>query len=754
MRVLGYSFTLALCFIALTAAGQQGEYLAPMGVNPILNEQNPDAHNKTLVSRFYYLHDTISLPFWDDFSADRTQHHTARRGDADVTGLYAHTITIGGLPAPPGSEFSEDTTFRTVYNDQNDLTDITDIPLTSSTIAFHDYTTYPPVVDTMVVWPAYNISDSSWTTGNDDTTFISADFSQDSDSIFIVAADTNTVKYNSARTLRACWTDDDVWVNGTWPIDPYTIGVATFEGLDKDGYPYDWSGPTTYGAADFLTSAPIDLNYTVGDSIYLSFWYQGQGLGNKPEDTDSLSLEFYSPQDSLWHNIWSVEGQSDSTFNEVEIPITNPIYLQTGFRFRFRNYATLSGNMDHWHLDYVYLDRGRRVNAYYEQDAAFYKPLTTILDTTGYSSVPYEHYVASPGSFLSKVIGVDYVNRSSSTRSYNKNDVKLWQDGISYAQTIGGSVKNFATNTSRRMYHQVSDQGIALSGPVPDNTCRSFDFKFSMFELGGASNDKAPVNDTLYFTQELCNYYAYDDGSPEAGYGVNGLGGQAAQEFEFEQDDTLKAVNIHFTPAVDNTSDAGFFLMVWSSLSPENILYQSPLLVFPEYYYGRNLFVSYPLDTELPVTAGETYYIGWKQADNRYLNVGFDKNTDPGSVVWFNATGVWSQSAFTGSLMIRPVFGWIEDLPTSIDEQEDPITSSTTYKLYPNPANNVIYLEADFYNNQQAVIYDVSGRVVTSQSLLGRATFHTSSLQNGMYIMVVTDQEGKSVASEKFLIQR
>ena len=91
------------------------------------------------------------------------------------------------------------------------------------------------------------------------------------------------------------WQDQKVYVNNTFCINPITIGVATFDGLDEFGNPYNNSFSNAQGGCDTLTSQPINLytkplggNYGLSDSIVLSFYYQKKGLGDAPEITDSL----------------------------------------------------------------------------------------------------------------------------------------------------------------------------------------------------------------------------------------------------------------------------------------------------------------------------------------------------------------------------------------------------------------------------------------------------------------------------------
>ena len=74
-------------------------------------------------------------------------------------------------------------------------------------------------------------------------------------------------------------------------IDPPSVGVATFDGIDASGIPYL---PTpTDGGVDSLVSQYIDLTQvptSLRNSVYLSFFYQYKGLGEAPEHEDQDSL--------------------------------------------------------------------------------------------------------------------------------------------------------------------------------------------------------------------------------------------------------------------------------------------------------------------------------------------------------------------------------------------------------------------------------------------------------------------------------
>ena len=66
------------------------------------------------------------------------------------------------------------------------------------------------------------------------------------------------------------WQGESVFVNRKYGVNPITIGVATFDGLDKFGRAYDMTLTGTDSEhADTLTSHKIDLSNS--DTVYLMF---------------------------------------------------------------------------------------------------------------------------------------------------------------------------------------------------------------------------------------------------------------------------------------------------------------------------------------------------------------------------------------------------------------------------------------------------------------------------------------------------
>ena len=82
--------------------------------------------------------------------------------------------------------------------------------------------------------------------------------------------------------------ESSVFINRTYPINPPTIGVATFDGLNEDGLAYVINMANPQGDADTLLSQEIDLSAV--NTAYFMFYFQPQGLGDNPQVEDSFDV--------------------------------------------------------------------------------------------------------------------------------------------------------------------------------------------------------------------------------------------------------------------------------------------------------------------------------------------------------------------------------------------------------------------------------------------------------------------------------
>ena len=139
--------------------------------------------------------------------------------------------------------------------------------------------------------------------------------------------DSATQFFANINDQNAYWLDNYAYHNYRFAKNPWTLGVVTFDGLDENGYPYNF-GSSSVGLADVLHSKPIDMSaVSNANEVYFSFLYQTEGLGDIPEETDSLVLEFYAPTVNQWFRAWSTTGAPVEDFKKVHIRIQDAKYL-------------------------------------------------------------------------------------------------------------------------------------------------------------------------------------------------------------------------------------------------------------------------------------------------------------------------------------------------------------------------------------------------------------------------------------------
>jgi hypothetical protein len=184
-------------------------------------------------------------------------------------------------------------------------------------------------------------------------------------------------------------------------------------------------------------------------------------------------------------------------------------------------------------------------------------------------------------------------------------------------------------------------------------------FYISHYLREGVSGDPYPQNDTISFTQTFDNYYAYDDGTPENGYGITSTTPhiKIACRFVLNAPDTITALNLYFNQTFQSqNAKIRFFITIWDDDNghPGNIIYQDNDSRRP-IFDGFNRYVRYLLDG--PVTCSGTIYVGLEQNSTDYINLGFDRNNDASSNILYLTGTSWQTSILRGALMLRPGFG-------------------------------------------------------------------------------------------------
>ena len=640
------------------------------------------------------------------------------------------------------------------------------------------------------------------------------------------------------------WIDDNVYINSNYGYHSVNWGVATMDAIDSKGKLHENASQFPF-LSDSLTSRPIRLDsifspapraLTIGDSIYLSFYYQPQGRANQPEGPDSLILQFgyytgdsvfaytydsiwvplseyihetdtvfpgdtiYSPPgcaegifviadqyyyytdlillpcDSVfvpefkWKRIWSSRGMSLEEFydqygtycRQVMIPVTDSArYFQKGFQFRFLNYASLASdfnaswksNCDQWNIDLVYLNLGRKQTDTVYRKVNFAERAPSMLKN--YEAMPFPQYVNDPTNEMKASLDMTITNLDSSIYNSTYYYVVYEIDGPFQYLYPGGNCNLFPFNLNG--YQSCISCAAHACPPVnfifPLSTKDSAEFEIRHIIIGDISSQDT-IADTVSFRQKFFNYYAYDDGTPEEGYGLTPAGSMLAYRFRLNVKDTLRAVQMYFNRTLNNANEKLFNLMVWrdNNGKPGEVMYSQPDQMVA---YSDNLLGFHTYMLKEPLQVNGVFYIGWEQQTGDNLNLGYDRYNDAQQDVFYNSTGEWFQSTFHGALMMRPMLGDKFEM-IGVDENEVPEGSILPY---PNPLDGSRigfrcsgrYLENDATERLTVSIFGIPGEKVFEGRF--ESSINAGNLAPGLYIIRITDPTGQVISTSKLIKQ-
>ena len=528
------------------------------------------------------------------------------------------------------------------------------------------------------------------------------------------------------------WKDALVYINNTFPINPISRGVATFDGLNAYGVPYDSVNKYASIYADSLTAQPLDLsNYLPNDSIYLSFYYQPGGNGFEPDLNDSLML-FFKLSNGLWNKVWSKEGASSTDFKQVLIPITNPIYLTSNFQFRFINKVTMLTNDDHWNLDYIKINSSRSQSDTLINDLAFAKNPDFLL--SDYTHMPYNQFQAAINSNWLSEHKVYLRNNTLNTitNSFNYTAKEL-STGLVFA-----GFSNFTTSIPTN-----TTANLALLTYTPTYTAAANQDKvvFEQTYYTAPIANQNTINDTVVTKQVFDNYLAYDDGSAEKSYYLNlfnTLPGKIAVEHQLYIIDTLRGIAIQFGRQIPTNANKYFSIAIMKTLAgingavKDSIIYKEDFF-FPRFRDSINGFWMYTFSSPVILPVG-SFYISTIQpalsgSDSLYF--GLDANRTLANHQYYNVLNSWQSSQIDGALMIRPLLG--KAIATASVATPQP--SNFSISISPNPAHNYISIQSD-YNNTIMEIYAMHGTLLYTTTLEGsNSIIPIPTFQPGMYFV-------------------
>jgi len=565
------------------------------------------------------------------------------------------------------------------------------------------------------------------------------------------------------------WLDKNVFINNTMAKNPPSIGMATFDGLDRGGSLYPNSGK-----ADYLTSTYLDLS-TVGvdDDVYLKFFVEPKGYGNGPSGVDSLLLEFKT-MDGEWVRIDAYAGGASGLppFEFHSYPIEEERFLYDGFQFRFTNYVSPPSRQELWNLDYILLDAHQTADNSF-RDMAFTEPPTSFLKT--YTAMPVKQFLGYAGEEMTDTFYTYIYNHFTDEEQKNiENSLILLTEtktGTVFPDftLVNGADANIPRQepvVRERINPSFGDFVNIMNTSFEETEALDFELQYNLTVASQAPF--AFVNDSITTHVIMDDYLAYDDGTAELQFifvNPNDVNPEVAIKYHTNVQDTLKGVQIHFPRVGVDVGSMEFSLKIWVGSLDSEPVYEANFLrpVFPDDFDEvLQGFTNYPLidvytDMLTPafIPAGD-FYIGIQQtsvADDG-IPIGYDVNGAHKSQIFIKSSGNdWSvlDSNISGSLMVRAVFAEIEK--TGVAGIDEGITD--VFSLFPNPTKDILEISLPDDENRsdfQISVLDQLGRVLMTQNLTPQ--IDVSHYTPGVYFVRLKHLPTGSLAFKKVIIRR
>ncbi len=570
------------------------------------------------------------------------------------------------------------------------------------------------------------------------------------------------------------WQDYDVYVNHTLAMNPPSIGVATFDGIDGSGNPYN----TGYGKSDYLTSNVIDLSGQF--NAHIRFWYQARGLGfqNYPRLKDSLLLQFKTVS-GQWNTVWSIPGIGSAPtegFKSVSLAIP-PAYIGEAFQFRFVNYSDNDGMLSFWHIDYIFVT-DHETSASGIQDIAFTEPAQSIL--TPYRAMPYMQFKGNEEKYVRDSIRIELFNHFNSTRLANpsrfivslKNQQTtelLNETLLEVPPTVDENQRNLSSG-EHIFHNKIKLRNSALLPNLENLNYKPKEEFLLVSEMKFQSSGE-PVslqgNNHTSFSSSLGDHYAYDDGTAEVGMYIPAGNNfpTVVQKFTLDKKDTLKALRFHFPHIRPNVTKQRFRIVVYQGDLNEDSepIYEeafSRAIFASSYYDSLSGFTTFALkvdgrDTGLVIPPGDLY-VGWQQISSNTqfgVYIGYDKNTPTVAAndnILFSTDGSSWQvyNTVPGALMIRPVFGKGQPISTDIAEAYP----QDKLNIYPNPSSGSLSITGENLTPGMDIltIYSAAGQQVYSAPY--QESINLNSLPAGKYFIRLFNPETRKTLYGEFVL--
>lgn len=580
--------------------------------------------------------------------------------------------------------------------------------------------------------------------------------------------------YNSQVPDSNIWLHGEhIFINNGYAHLPPSFNVATLDGFDGNGLSYN-TEENSNGVGDSLVSKPIDLSpYNENSNINLSFFWQEGFGGNAPDNQDSLKLSFKNAEGN-WVLVHGFQGNGNierTLFSQHFERINEARFLHAGFQFKFEVSGSLDGDFDIWNLDYIYLNAGNTPvntedNAYdsYEDRTFSEKPKTPFAD---YYALPLKHLTQNwleenidTASFIYNNLWAGNANNFSfGTEFFSTVYDTLKSNQIIDSLAVGGVFLTELQDTAKFIYYpENKSQFIDYLLTERDNE----DSVYLNFQFNLGTNDSLffetidgvavyypelsfRQNDTVSTIIPLHDYYAFDDGTAESRVQLNSRNYQLAQSFYVIGQQFLTGIEIYAPNIGQNASTQNITLLVWNDLTSntDDILRAQNVLVNES--ESINQFQRFTFDR--PVLLNGEFFIGYREENDDPVSIGFDKNTNSATRLFYNQGGEWEPNiTLKGSVMIRPVFD-TKETPVSNDKS---LNQELEVKAYPNPNRGILKFTQHV---DQIEIYDMQGRLKTRKTNIEtNQAIDISQLPNNLYLIKI--RKGNQYTTLKVMLRK
>ncbi|MFD2513509.1 T9SS type A sorting domain-containing protein [Pontibacter locisalis] len=533
------------------------------------------------------------------------------------------------------------------------------------------------------------------------------------------------------------WKNGGVYISYRYAFEPITKNVASFDGLNAKGMPYA-PGSVGTGPSDTLTSQPILLGgLNPADSVYLSFYWQSGGLGDIPDRLEQVSLlvEFKDASGN-WQQVWRQPGLGEATsFAQSFIGVRDAKFFHDDFQFRFRSIGQRNGLADVWNVDYVVLDKNRRRGQNVTRDIAISEGISKLLKH--YTAMPAKQFLLNPAGELAEEVTATVNNLGGLPGAIS------WRGYIKRLNTTAADtfLRNQALIPSQARQFPVSGTPTLANLMLPQD---QFALVHGIILNTNELDIRQRANDSTERKTEFANYYAYDDGTAEAGFSFVGSSStQVAQRYDLNQPDQVEAFRIYFPRVRTNLAGTSLTFKVWDDEDgvPGKILYQQNFQI--QYSDSLNQFYEVQLSKLVPVEG--RFYIGWQQPGSLFVNVGFDRNERAtGRRFLFTASNNWTEETeLDGAIMMRPVMAG-EAL--GVEEELE----AARIKVFPNPSTGKVFIEGEY---ESLRVYDITGREVYRHKFSGENTPLTlNGLAPGLYTLRI--QTRRALITKKIILTK